>query len=237
MHVLLPSGEELIRSRNAEPRWSDTRVPEPMESLDPAKVAEARRTANGIFRAWGPRLQSRPTAADFENQFTARGRELLAQFNAATDNPELECRTGVVPSMMDPNAMEILDEDDRIIIHSEEYNVRRTVYLDPEATGVEPTPSPYGFSVGRWEDDALIVITTHMDYPLMLPDGVPHSDRVQLLESFSISDDESMLNYSVTVTDPVVFTEPVTIERQRRWSPGYEIPEFDCVLAWTADEG
>ena len=132
--------------------------------------------------------------------------------------------------------MEITDEGDRIIIHSEEYNVRRTVYLDPEATGVQPTRSRYGFSVGHWEDDTLIVTTTHMDYPLMLPDGVPHSDRVELLERFSVSGDETMLNYSVTVTDPVVFTEPVTIERQRRWKPGYEIPDFDCVLAWTGDD-
>ena len=237
MHILLPSGEELIRSRSAGPLWSDTRVPEGTENLDPSRVAEARRAANSIFRVWGPRLLSRPTAADFETQLTDRGRALLAQFNAVTDNPELECRTGVVPSMMDPNALEIVDEGDRIIIHAEEYNVRRTVYLDFEAGGVEPIPSTYGFSVGHWEDDVLTVTTTHMDYPLMLPDGVPHSDQVELFESFSISDDQTMLNYSVTVTDPVVFTEPVTIERQRRWNPGYEILDFDCVLSWIGEEG
>ena len=90
--------------------------------------------------------------------------------------------------------------------------------------------------MGQWEGDALLVTTTHIDYPLMLPDGVPHSDQVELLERFSISDDETLLNYSVTVTDPLIFTEPVTIERQRRWTPGYEIPEYDCALTWAGNE-
>ena len=236
LHILLPSGEELIRNRNAEPLWSDRRVAEPTETLDPARVAEHRRTANGIFRVWGRRLLGRPMAAEFEAQLTALGRERLAGYNAVTDNPELECRTGVVVSMMDPNAMEIVDQGDRILIHSEEYNVRRTVYLDPDAADAEPTPSPFGYSVGRWEGDALLVTTTHIDYPLMLPDGVPHSDQVELLERFSISDDETLLNYSVTVTDPAIFTEPITIERQRRWTPGYEIPEYDCALTWAGNE-
>jgi len=233
MHLLLPSGEELFRGRNAQPLWSDTRVEEAPIPLDPARIAEDRRTANGIFRVWGRRLLDRPTAADFEDQLTDRGHEIIAQYNAVTDNPELECRTGVVTSMIDSNPMRFLNEDDRIIIHSEEYGARRTIYLDPEAAGSEPTPARFGVSVGQWDGDALVITTTRIDNPVMLPDGTPHSDQVELFERFEMSDNESLLTYTVTITDSVVFSEPVTIRQQRRWAPGYEmIEDFNCALEW-----
>lgn len=235
MHLLLPSGEELVRSRNLPLRWSDIRFEEREAVLDPARVAEDRRTANGLFRVWGHRLLDRPTAENFENEFTERGRELIAQYNAPTDNPELECRTGVVTSMIDTNPMQLLDRGDLIVIRAEEYDARRTIYLDPEAAGLEPAPEPFGFSVGRWDGDALVVRTTHIDYPLMLPDGTPHSDQVELLERFETSEDESLLTYTVTVTDPVIFAQPVTVRQQRRWLPGYQIEEFDCALQWEDD--
>jgi hypothetical protein len=40
---------------------------------------------------------------------------------------------------------------DRISIHQAEYNVHRTIWLDPEASGAEPVAGPFGFSVRRWQ--------------------------------------------------------------------------------------
>jgi hypothetical protein len=41
------------------------------------------------------------------------------------------------------------------------------------------------------------------------------------------------LNYSLTISDPVVFREPFIIERTRAWTPGVEIEPFDCVADWS----
>lgn len=233
MHLLLPSGEELVRANRSQPRWSENVVQEVEAVLDPERVAEDRRTANGIFRIWGERLHRRATVADVDEQLTARGRELFEQYDAVTDNPELECRTGIVTSMMDTAPIRFVDEGDRIIIDLEDFNAERVIYLNTEAASAEPVPAEFGYSVGHWEGDALVVRTTDIDYPLMFRDGTPHSDQVEILERFEMSENESLLTYTATVTDPVVFSEPVTVRQQRRWAPGYEmIEDFDCALDW-----
>lgn len=232
MHMLLPSGEELIRG-NREPLWSQTLVEEAEETpLDPERVAEDQRTARSIFRVWGERMHPRATAEDFEGKFTARGLELKAQYVPARDNPELECRTGIITSMIDTAPIRFIDQGDRIVLDLEDFDAERIIYMD--ATDIEPTTGPFGYSIGRWEGpDALVVTTTHIDYPLMLRDGTPHSDQVRIDERFEMSENQSLLTYSATVTDPVVFTEPVSVRQQRRWAPGYQMIEnFDCALEW-----
>ncbi len=46
-------------------------------------------------------------------------------------------------------------------------------------------------------------------------------------EVFMPAEDGSRLDYTITVTDPVNFTEPVTLERYRLHVPGVDILRFD----------
>jgi hypothetical protein len=48
-------------------------------------------------------------------------------------------------------------------------------------------------------------------------------------ERFSVSDGGNVLRYSITITDPVIFTEPLTYEWTREWEPGVEVEPYDCV--------
>jgi hypothetical protein len=233
LHVLLPDGREYAQG-NRELLWAGDRVANTQFAIDPERAAEEQRTATSIFRTWGRRVGPRPQADEYHHLLTERGREAAAQFYAPRDNPELECRTGLGASMMDPMPFEIIDEGDRILVHQAEYNVHRTIWLDPEASGVESAPTPFGFSVGRWEDDVLIVHTTHIDFPYLDPYGTPQSDQIEYLERFGISesDGEPMLDYSLTATDPVMYAEPIVFERPRRWSPGRVFEEFNCTHEW-----
>ena len=233
LNILLPDGREYATG-NRDLIWAGDRVASTQFAIDPERAAEERRTASGIFRTWGRRIGPRPQADEYHHLLTDRGREVAAQFYAPRDNPELECRTGVGASMMDPMPLEILDEGDRIVVHQSEYNVRRTIWLDPEASGVEPTQGPYGFSVGRWEGDVLIVNTTHIDYPYLDPYGTPQSDQIEYHERFELSEsgDDVRLNYSLTATDPVMYSEPIVFERPRQWSPGRVFEEFNCTHVW-----
>ena len=54
LHVLLPSGEEIAQGNRAA-RWSNDLIPggPRADALDPALVAEARRTERGVFRDHG----------------------------------------------------------------------------------------------------------------------------------------------------------------------------------------
>jgi hypothetical protein len=165
---------------------------------------------------------------------TEHGRELAAQYYGPTDNPELECRTGIPTRMFDPTPMEITDGGDRIHIQTLEYNLKRAVYLTDDRP--EPAPSNVGYSVGRWDGDTLIVETTHIDWPYFDPYGTPQSGQMSYVETFRVADDDSRLDYTIVATDPVMFTEPVRLERAWRWQPGTEMYEFDCVGEWERSE-
>ena len=234
LHLLLPSGEEMI-SGNREPRWSDERFATTgRRTFNPEEIAAAEAAADGMFRVWGQRTSGRPHPEEYAELLTEHGRELAAQYYGPTDNPELECRTGIPTHMFDPTPMEITDGGDRIHIQTLEYNVRRVVYLTDDRP--EPTPSNVGYSVGGWDGDTLIVETTHIDWPYFDPYGTPQSDQMSYVETFRVADDDSRLDYTIVATDPVMFTAPVRLERAWRWQPGTEMYEFDCVAAWQAQD-
>ncbi|MFP6829725.1 MAG: DUF6152 family protein [Gammaproteobacteria bacterium] len=234
LHLLLPSGEEMV-SGNRELRWSDEQFAMTgRRTFDREEIAAAEAAANGIFRVWGQRTSGRPHPEEYAGLLTEHGRELAAQYYGPTDNPELECRTGIPTHMFDPVPMEIADGGDRIHIQTLEYNVKRAVYLTDDRP--EPAPSNVGYSVGRWDGDTLIVETTHIDWPYFDPYGTPQSGQMSYVETFRVADDDSRLDYTIIATDPVMFTEPVRLERAWRWQPGTEMYEFDCVGEWERSE-
>ena len=236
LHVLLPNGEEYTQG-NRELRWSSERVVARPEVIDPAKVAEARRTANGIFRTWGRRQQLEPETDLSRDWLTDRGRELNAAYDSVADNMELvECRQGMPDAMFDPVPMEITDYGDRITIEIAEYNTLRTIYMDT-ATRPDPEPSATGYSTGRWAGETLIVTTTHVDWPYYSEFGLPQSDQSSFLERFSLSEGGNVLHHSITVSDPVMFSRPFTLERTREWAPGEEILPYNCVVDWEEPAG
>ena len=59
LHLLLPSGEELVTGRR-ETRWSDECLTPTRRAFDPGAVRAAEESARGIFRVWGRRLGPRP---------------------------------------------------------------------------------------------------------------------------------------------------------------------------------
>ena len=234
LHILLPGGEEIVQGNRA-PRWSNEVVPRGPrdDTLDPALVAEARRMEEGVFRTWG-----RTQGTDIEPQlegyvFTERGRELNAAFDAVVHDIEvLECRQGMPNAMFDPVTMQITDEGDHITIHIAEYNTRRTIHKEGTAGAAEPVATATGHSTGRWDGDDLVITTTHIDWPYYSELGTPQSDQASYVERLSVTEGGERLSYSITITDPVVFPGPVTLETSRQWTPGAQLPPYDCVLDW-----
>lgn len=88
----------------------------------------------------------------------------------------------------------------------------------------------------RWDGDTLIVHTTHIDYPYFDPYGTPQSDRMSYVETFRVADDDSRLDYTIIVTDPVMLKEPVRLARSWRWQPGVQMYEYNRVAGWEGSE-
>ena len=231
INLLLPNGQESVY-RNTPPRWSNEILPWETLAPAPAKVEEAKRAAESIFRVWSIRQAPQPPLSAYHPYLTERGRELAANLDpGGADALELQCMTGMPTAMFERSMMQFEDQGDRIHIWVEQYNTHRYIYMNPE-TAPEPVPSNVGYSLGHWEGDVLVVNTTHINHPTFDEGATPQSDQASYVERFSTSEDGEWLNYTFTVTDPVVFTEPVTLEMPRRWLPGEELHLFDCAVTW-----
>jgi hypothetical protein len=85
----------------------------------------------------------------------------------------------------------------------------RTVHmnLSEHPANVEPTRG--GHSIGRWEDDVLIVDTVDFA-PGVLSPPILNSNRLHVVERFSLDTQRMALTRSYTAEDPVYFNGQYT---------------------------
>ena len=113
------------------------------------------------------------------------------------------------------------------MIQIEEYDLLRTIHMNQTAAPRGTRPSLLGYSVGRMEGTTLVVTTTNVSFPWFDQAGIPQSEQSILVERFTPTADGSRLDYTVTVTDPVNFTKPVTLNRY--WLDlGETIVPYNC---------
>jgi len=123
--------------------------------------------------------------------------------------------------------MEVLVTPGQVTIIQEAFSQVRRIRLDEELVAAEDAePRFSGHSVGRWEDETLLVETVGVkDYVRFR--NVPHSMNMRIVERIRLVDRDYMENV-VTVTDPEYLTAPWTWKwMYRRW-PGYEVQEYVC---------
>lgn len=227
-NFLLPDGRELLIQTVARPRWTeDAPILQPSEFAE-ADVAAAEASANGIFRVWsreyGQMFSLRP---DNDYPLTQAAQAARDAYDPVADNPISGCTAKGMPMIMsNPLPFEFVDAGDEIHLRIEEYDLLRVIHLDPDV--VATSPSILGHSVGRWEEGDLVVTTTQINF-MHYGSGIALSADVDVLERFELSDDERRLDYTLTVTDPETFTEPLTARRHWVWMPGEAVKAWACV--------
>jgi hypothetical protein len=96
-------------------------------------------------------------------------------------------------------------------------HVRRIVLTDRHSEHVKPTW--FGESIGRYENgDTLVIDTIGLQTKNSYIDNfrTPHSEKLRVVERFTVSPDRKTLTAIVTVTDPEAFNEPLTM--MQRWA-------------------
>ena len=144
--------------------------------------------------------------------------------------PKYDCVPAASPALQyDPYFMEVVQWPDRVLFRYEKDDQLRTVWLD----GREPTPNDYtvqGFSVGRYEGDALLVETTLFTFDIAGFDdynGIPSSQLKKVTERYWRDGEE--LRMTLTVEDPLFLREPASYTT--RWLPapeGYKLSPYGC---------
>ncbi len=131
-----------------------------------------------------------------------------------------------------PFPIEFMEQDGDILLHIEEWDNVRTIYMGDGINVDDLEPSSLGTSVGYWEENTLVVRTNNIDYPFFDDRGTPQSKAVEIFERFTLSEDETRLDWVSTVVDPETFTEPVAMpEMHWEWVPGAELKAYKCTVA------
>ena len=119
---------------------------------------------------------------------------------------------------------------DRIVLRLELWDGVRTIHLAEDAPAEGQPASPFGYSTGRWENNALIVVTARIDDRYFDMVGTPQSEALEVVERFELNDTVDRLDYHAEITDPATFFEPATVSGSWSWVPGEEVKPFECTL-------
>ncbi len=173
--------------------------------------------------------------------FTDLAKKKTAAYQALVqptgDTPGGHCLgTGMPGSMLGSGGypMEIHQRPEQLIIVYEAHNEIRRVYLGsrivPEA---DRLPGRNGHSTGRWEGDTLVVETTHLVE--QVDQRYAHSDQARIVERYRLTtgaNGQRVLMAQMTMTDPLFYTEPFTIEKRWAAVPNGHLLPYEC-----AEEG
>jgi hypothetical protein len=146
------------------------------------------------------------------------------------DHPDAHCLPlHPIQLHLHPQPRKILQTRDLVLILFESNDGRREIFLDGRTLpSGDVQPWWYGYSVGRWEDDTLVVESAGFkDRAWIDEHGTPGSDRLRLTERFRRVN-FGTLEIQLTVNDPGTFTRPFTFTLQQRLMPDTELIEFVC---------
>jgi hypothetical protein len=237
-NILTSSGEEVVLGMQTQPRWSGPTI----EIAENRKLGIGDTSAPelGIFRVWDtPGNSTRFLQRDYGQTEAGRANltpQALATFDAfiwERDNPLKDCALKGMPLIMEsPYPAEFTQAGEDIVWRIEEYDTVRTIHMAPDTSGDVQQPSLLGYSVGRWEDDrTLVVTTTQMGWGHFDGQGIPLSTDAVAEERFALSPQGDRLDYTMILTDPETFIEPRVLGKHWVWYPDAEVGVYDCSRA------
>ena len=214
--------------------------------------APAPRTADGkpdLSGIWMSRLLDkyvpgrRPPLASFGNAgigfkgdlpFQPWAAALQKQRAAANskDNPDGLCLPeSLLQLHLDPQPLKVVQTPAAIYIVYETNYGLRTIFMDGRSLPPQGSPQPfwYGYSVGRWDGDTLVVETNNYRGDGWLDArGSPITEAATFTERFRRIN-YGQLDIEFTLDDPKAYTQPFTVRiDQRLIADGSELIEYIC---------
>ena len=199
----------------------DIRVPDSVPNISGTwMAASSNRTTRPVDDSATPFL---PWARAFFEERAAgetAGRPLF--------DPNANCfPSGVPRTIPSPYPVDIVQTPDKIIISIEPMHTFRVIHMDGK-----PMPAGYsaffGYSVGKWEGDTLVIETTGINgYPFVDVEGRPKSNQIKVVEHIrKVS--PNFLENTFTIYDSITYSRPWTARALRTWTSDYRMTEYIC---------
>ena len=155
------------------------------------------------------------------------------------ETPWVRCITRGVPGGMFPagynNGYEIVQIPGYVVIVYEMIHDTRIIPLDGRPHVGSAIRLWNGDPRGRFDGETLVVETTNFNDKGSIATsaatgrirGIPHSEELSIVERFTrVSED--VIEYSVTITDPKVYSAPWTVALPLNRDPSYLMFEYAC---------
>lgn len=120
----------------------------------------------------------------------------------------------------------------RLVIFYEWSHMWRTIWMDGRQLPQDPDPTWYGYSVGKWDGDTLVVDTIGFnDKPWVDFFGHPHSDEMDFTERYRRVDHDTM-QLNMIIDDRKAYTKPWASDTKiYKLNPKAEFRESLCVAS------
>jgi hypothetical protein len=227
-----PDGREVVLWRYSTPRWTTAALGVGSEEAAPRFQGGVASDTDSLFRVWATDVTDvAAIAAWFSTPLalTDAAQKALREFNPVNDTATPECTPKGMPIIMfQPPPMEFVDQGDRILLRTEEYDTVRTIHMTAQGDPEAQPKSHVGFSIGRWEGKTLVVETSRVNARYLNARGVPLGPSARFVERFTPAADGSRLDYALSITDPDSLTASAQMKRQWVWRPGERVLPFSC---------
>jgi hypothetical protein len=115
-----------------------------------------------------------------------------------------------------------------LVLLFESYHSFRQIFTDGRPLPKERDPAWFGYSVGKWQGDTLVVDTVGLKEETWLDDGGhPHSDALHVTERFRRPDFGHM-EVQLTIDDPKAYTKPWTVKIPWVLMPDTDLLDWVC---------
>jgi hypothetical protein len=181
------------------PEFEPGEVPEGQQAFPGARGTAVSLADDPVNNYWNERGSALP--------LTEAGAKAIEGFDGSSgDNPRLRCAaTNIIWDWtFEADINRITQTDTEIKILYGSMGIERTIYLDMSAHPADIEPSLAGHSIGRWENDVLVVDTVGFAPGILLADGrVPHSEALHIVERFTLGPERLALKREYTAEDPL----------------------------------
>jgi hypothetical protein len=208
----------------------------------PASIAPAPRLPNGTVDLNGLWLGGGPVNSIAQGLKAGETLPLLPSAQALmadrakreTDDPHLWCMPHGVPRTT-PYPFRFVQNYTHtapthlFILFEATIHTYRQIFMDGRAHPPELDPTWFGHSVGRFEQDTLVIDTVGFNDKFWFDrQGTPHTEQLHTIERWTRVN-EGTLSNQVTIEDPGAFSRPfVTTWTARQATPGDELMENFC---------
>jgi Family of unknown function (DUF6152) len=187
--------------------------------------------ATDVYGTWVPTVDLFQNMRAWVRGFrlTEKGQGIRDRYSP-TMSAQAACAPLTAPILMTyPVALALKRSSDGIAIASDWIGAERTVYLDGRPHPPSQQRFVQGHSVGRWENEVLVVDTTNFADEVTWA-GLSSGGAKHVVERFAVSNDGTAMNYSFVWEDAEYLAEPVSGDGQLRFRPDLELEGTECDL-------